>query len=1178
MEQRRVLVANRGEIASRVFRAVKAWGGSTVGLYTDDDAGSLHVLQADRRVRLDRVGDLDPYQDIDGIVDVALANNVWAVHPGYGYLSENPDFAAAVEAAGMVFLGPTPQQIRTFGDKQAARESAKRAGVPVSKATSSLMSLDQAVSEIEALGLPAIVKAAHGGGGKGMVIVRDIADIPDAFRVVSRVAHQVGGDVFAERFIGRARHVEVQIFGDGNGTVITLGDRDCTLQRRNQKVIEEAPAFGLAPELRATLHRTARELAASVNYRSAGTVEFVVDADTGDAAFLEINTRLQVEHPVTEAVTGVDLVDWMIRLGAGDNSFMDPFVHTGSVPVEGCAVESRVYAEDPERDFIPSPGTITRVEFPNWTRVDTWISPGTEVSMKFDPMLAKVVTYAQSREEAWAKQFEALHQTRVDGVHTNLELLKAATQHDLVLRGNHTTASLGAQIVSPPAAIRVERPGFLTTVQEAPGRVGLWHIGVPPSGPMDDLSFTLGNRAIANEPGTAGLECTVSGPRLRFGRAGVVIVCGAPAHVTLDDNVVPMWEPLAVPEGSVLDIGAVSQGLRTYVLFQGGLDVPEYLGSRATFTLGKFGGHAGRALQPGDVLPWNPHQDGVAWTDTCVPVPSESRPLFAHHWEIGVHDGPHSAPDFFDTRDIETLFESDYQVHFNSDRTGVRLVGPKPLWARADGGEAGLHPSNIHDTPYVVGGLDFTGDTPVLLGPDGPSLGGFVTPVTVARSELWKLGQLAAGDTVRFVRLTPALPDLANAALGVLAKQDGVVIRRQGDDNVLVELGDLELDLMLRARIHVLHHKVKARAFEGMCDLTPGIRSLQIGFRDPSLLTHEVLEEVFEMAQAVADSSNLVVPSRRVRLPLSWDDPATREAIARYEAGVRSDAPWNPWNIEFIRRVNGLDSVDEVFRVLFEAEYLVLGLGDVYLGAPVATPLDPRHRLVTTKYNPARTWTAENSVGIGGAYLCIYGMEGPGGYQFVGRTTQVWDRWASFDGVDRAKDGSRPWLLDFFDRISWFEVSAEELLRMRSDFAAGLWRPEFEEGELSMSEYGAFLEAESPSIEAFRSRQRAAFEAEKEAWRASGEFDRALVAVEVETDDVLEPGAVAVEAPFAASVWKVLVSLGDMVTAGQPVAVVEAMKMETTLYAQVPGKVCAVLRPSGSVVSPGDPIVAVIPS
>jgi urea carboxylase len=293
--------------------------------------------------------------------------------------------------------------------------------------------------------------------------------------------------------------------------------------------------------------------------------------------------------------------------------------------------------------------------------------------------------------------------------------------------------------------------------------------------------------------------------------------------------------------------------------------------------------------------------------------------------------------------------------------------------------------------------------------------------------------------------------------------------------------------------------------------------------------------------------------------------------------GVRDDAPWCPWNIEFIRRINGLSSVDDVFRTVFDAEYLVLGLGDVYLGAPVATPVDPRHRLVTTKYNPARTWTPQNAVGIGGAYLCIYGMEGPGGYQFVGRTVQVWStlrqRGAFEPGV--------PQLLRYFDRIKWDPVSPEELLAMRADQAAGRLPLRITEGEFSMAEYEQFLAANDESIAEFRERQSAAFESERQAWVASGEFERAAQATstEAQTADLIVPdGCEAVEAQFAANVFRIDVAGGDTVSAGQTLLAVEAMKMEASVTAPFDGVVVEVLTKPGAEVRPGTALVILRPS
>ncbi|MGZ4476719.1 MAG: carboxyltransferase domain-containing protein, partial [Nocardioides sp.] len=507
----------------------------------------------------------------------------------------------------------------------------------------------------------------------------------------------------------------------------------------------------------------------------------------------------------------------------------------------------------------------------------------------------------------------------------------------------------------------------------------------------------------------------------------------------------------------------------------------------------------------------------------------------------------------------------------------------------------GLHPSNIHDTAYAVGAIDFTGDTPIILGPDGPSLGGFVCPAVVASGELWKLGQLRPGDRVRFVpvreadaaalverRATPALitsggdgDDGVIARLEATETRPSVTYRRDGDDNVLVEYGDMHLDLALRMRVHALQQTLDAHAPRGIVDVTPGIRSLQVHTEASVLKATDMTQLLLELEDEVPPTSELVVPSRTVRLPLSWDDPATRLAIERYMAGVRSDAPWTPWNIEFIRRINGLDTVDDVFRTVFDASYLVLGLGDVYLGAPVATPLDPRHRLVTTKYNPARTWTAENSVGIGGAYLCIYGMEGPGGYQLVGRTVQIWNRYR-WGARGTGLFAENPWALRFFDRIEWYPVSAEELLELRAETDAGRGNFETFDGEFSLKEYDAFLAENAVSIDAFRDRQAAAFEAEKERWREAGEFDRRdEPAPSVKEEIAVPDGAVAVTAPFTATVWQLALEPGASVKEGEGILSLEAMKMESQVSSPIDGTVVEVYVRTGEQVEPGQVLAAV---
>lgn len=1216
-----LLIANRGEIACRIIESARKLGLRTVAVFSEADRGAKHVRLADEAVLLGPAPAKESYLRVDALLEAAKATGAGAIHPGYGFLSEDAVFAEAVEAAGLVFVGPTPEQLRIFGTKHTARDAARAAGVPMIAGSGLLEDVDAAVAASATIGFPLMLKATGGGGGIGMTVCRNEAELVESFPRVARLAGASFGTagVFAERYVENARHVEVQIFGDGEGRVVSLGDRDCSLQRRHQKVLEEAPAPDLPEDLREELHRSSRALCASLNYRSAGTVEFVYDSARREASFLEVNARLQVEHPVTEAVTGLDLVEWMLRLAQGGNEAATVLAGVpDSLPVTGHAVEARVYAEDPARGFQPSAGTVTNAAYPETegVRVDAWAETGTEVSTNYDPLLGKIITSGAHRAEALDRLAAALQDTRIDGIETNLGLLRAATGLDAVRTVQHSTSTLDS-VGDPEPRITVGRPGLQTSVQDWPGRTGLWQIGVPPSGPMDDLSFRLGNTALGNPEGAPGLEFTMTGPSLTFTHATTVCVTGAEVTVRVDGTEVPGWAPVTVPAGGTLDVGtAGSKGLRGYILFQGGLDIPQYLGSASTFTLGQFGGHAGRVLRAGDVL--RTVKAASSEEAPAAAVPLDSRPALTSTWELSVVEGPHGAPEFFQREDIEELYDAEYEVHFNSARTGVRLIGPKPRWARTDGGEAGLHPSNIHDTAYSVGALDFTGDTPILLGPDGPSLGGFVCPVTVVTADRWKLGQLRPGDKVRFVPIkasqAPSARDLGpgrqlvlpgdaewsgdlsthlpavTTAAGRTARGDGddgvlgrvpegagrpaVTYRRSGDDNLLVEYGEMVLDLGLRARVHALHQHIEQLRVPGIVDLTPGIRSLQIKV-DPSVLsTQRLLGLVQEIEAALPASSELVVPSRTVRLPLSWDDPATREAIERYMAGVRDDAPWCPWNIEFIRRINGLDSVNDVFDTVFNADYLVLGLGDVYLGAPVATPLDPRHRLVTTKYNPARTWTPENAVGIGGAYMCIYGMEGPGGYQFVGRTTQVWSRYADSAPFE---PGS-PWLLRFFDRISWYPVSPEELLDLRADMAAGRGRGvEIEEGTFSLAEHEVFLEENRESIAAFREKQGAAFAVEREAWADAGEFDRAealaaVVSPVADEVDVPEGGSL-VAAPFAASVWKVDVAEGDRVAKGQPLVSLEAMKMETVLEAPCDGVVLRVLPAAGSQVVAGEAVV-----
>ncbi|MDB5948302.1 MAG: urea carboxylase, partial [Massilia sp.] len=992
----KILIANRGEIACRVIRTARAMGINTVAIYSEADVESLHVRLADEAICVGPAAAADSYLNADAVLNAALDSGAQAIHPGYGFMSENAGFAEACAAAGITFIGPTPAQMREFGLKHTARALAQKAEVPLLPGTGLLPDLDFALAQAAIIGYPVMLKSTAGGGGIGMRLCKSADELTAAYASVKHLSENnfKNSGMYLEKFVSNARHVEVQIFGDGRGNVVSLGERDCSVQRRNQKVIEETPAPGLSEAARAELAATAVRLARSISYLSAGTVEYVLDADSGQFYFLEVNTRLQVEHGVTELVFGVDLVEWMI--GAAFDGFVLPA--QASLASSGHAMQLRVYAEDPAKNFQPSSGVLTGVQFGAGLRVDTWVERGVTVSPYYDPLIAKLLVTSSTRAESIRMLAEALVTTRIDGIETNLAYLATILAYPPFVAGRQTTQML-ASMPYQPLTVDIVDAGIQTTVQDYPGRIGMWAVGIPPSGPMDAYAHRYANHLLGNEIAAATLEMTLQGATLRFNCATTIALAGADMGATLNGkSKLENWGAHAVGAGDTLRFsGIAGAGLRSYLAISGGIDTPEYLGSRATFTLGNFGGHGGRALRNGDVLKL--HAGNTRTPASSLPsIAAASAPAYSHAWNIAVHYGPHGAPDFFTDDDITMFFGTDWEVHFNSSRTGVRLIGPKPRWARTDGGEAGLHPSNIHDNAYAIGSIDFTGDMPVILGPDGPSLGGFVCPAVIVSADLWKIGQLKAGDTVRFIRVSPeqavlmrtalentfepdtavsplvapvltAEGEQAAAIMGQSIERDGtrVLYRRAGDDYLLAEFGDLVLDINLRFKVHALMQAIEQAALPGVIDLTPGIRSLQVHFDHRQLPAQRLIGLIDTLIADMPSLEDIVVPSRIVHLPLAWNDSQTRLAIQKYQTTVRPDAPWCPSNIEFIQRINGLDSVQDVYDVVFGASYMVLGLGDVYLGAPVATPIDPRHRLVTTKYNPARTWTPENAVGIGGA-------------------------------------------------------------------------------------------------------------------------------------------------------------------------------------------------------------------
>jgi acetyl-CoA/propionyl-CoA carboxylase, biotin carboxylase, biotin carboxyl carrier protein len=470
----KLLVANRGEIALRVFRACRDAGIGTVAVVAPDDAGSLHARSADETV------EVASYLDSEEHVRAAKQTGADAIHPGYGFLAESADFAEAVEAAGITWVGPPPEALRAGGDKLEAKRVAAEAGVPV---------VPQ--GEPEELGLPLMIKAAAGGGGRGMRVVRTRVELADALEAARREAKAAFGDdrVFTERYVERPRHVEIQLLADTHGNVVSLGERECSIQRRHQKVLEESPSPAVDPSLRASISDAAIRFARAIGYVGAGTAEFMLAGR--DFYFLELNARIQVEHPVTELVTAVDIVREQLRVAEGER------VEERNRPLQGHAVEVRLYAEDP-RTFLPQAGRIERLRLPDGVRVDAGVAEGDEVAIAYDPMIAKLIAHGGTRDDAFERLEAALAETRVDGVVTNLPFLRWLVAHPDVRAGRTTTAFL------------VDHPALAAPAVREADAVwhGAWRLNLPAPPPAPPPT----TESAAHDGAAHGGESTLAAP------------------------------------------------------------------------------------------------------------------------------------------------------------------------------------------------------------------------------------------------------------------------------------------------------------------------------------------------------------------------------------------------------------------------------------------------------------------------------------------------------------------------------------------------------------------------------------------------------------------------------------------------------------------------------------------
>ncbi|KAF4447353.1 DUR1,2-Urea amidolyase [Fusarium austroafricanum] len=1219
---RKVLIANRGEIAVRCIRACRKLGLHVVSVFTNADATSLHVKLADEAILLPGE-ESSAYTDGDAILEICKRTGANVVFPGYGFLSENAEFADTISSAGIAFAGPSSASIRAMGLKHEARGIAQAAHVPIVPGTQLLASAEEATKAAIELGFPIMLKATGGGGGMGLQICNSADEVAKAFAMVESRAGTLfkNKGIFLEKYYPRSRHVEVQVAGNGE-IVVAFGERECSLQRRHQKVVEETPSPFLERHagLREKMIDAAINYALQLKYKSVGTVEFLVDDDTAQFFFLEMNTRLQVEHGISELRCGVDLVELMLRqadyelqgqLGIPTESLKGL---GGQEPI-GSAIEVRVYAEIPLCNFAPSPGVLQHVHWPqgDGVRVDTWVQSGQRVTPLYDPLIGKIMVHSlDGREAARFKMLAALADTKLLGTQSNLEYLSAILESELFTGGNTLTNSLST-FEFKSLSLQVLEPGVSTTIQDYPGRVSVGH-GVPPGGPMDDLSARIANILVGNDERVELLEITLSGPKLLFHEAAVVGVCGAELPISINGSPQPMWSRLVINQGQTLSLGKVTgQGARVYLAVKGGFPgVPSFLDSKSTAPELGFGGYQGRKLQTHDILTLA--LESKDWAAQAVPftLPAHHIPEFGST-TICCIDGPYGSDDILTAEGAETLYGGEWSVSHNSGRSGIRLQGPRLKWARTSGGGGGSHPSNVFEYGYPNGGVNFTGESPIIFANDRPDLGGFVCPTTVCSGEMWKLGQLKPGDSIRLQSVSykdalkiarnksvhlEALARFSNGKSGDIpalqmdcsaqppssilyqsparGAHPQVIYRQGGDTSIIIQYGNQTSDLRNTVCVQLLTRQLTAANLPSVRG-DPNISTLTVRFDPFQIDRSELLQRLISFDGNIGDTGGVKIPARQIRLPVCLDHSSLQESAERYMENIRPTASYLPDNVEYLRKNNALSTRRDVLDSLLKTPWLTVAVG-FFVGTPILFPLDPWRVLTGQKYNPSRGYTPGGSVGLGGSTVAIYPVAAPGGYQLMGRTLGGWDSTGSRPGFSPAK----PWLFDHLDLVCFYEVTEQEYDKMERDFEAGQYKFDITETTIDMDHYIAKFDAaaKDPEYQSWRDRQAAA--ADELAELEQKLFDEWTLSKQLGSDNADEDGDLdseniaVIESPVNANVWKVLVNPGDVLEVGQTVAVLEAMKMEINLVVgedQAGTEVIKINQPPGSVVSPGTIVV-----
>ncbi|KAF2462819.1 uncharacterized protein BDR25DRAFT_397433 [Lindgomyces ingoldianus] len=1233
-----LLVANRGEIAVRICKTAKKLNIKTIAIYSDADAASQHVREADEAVLL-ASSNATAYTDEQSIIDIAKQTKADAIIPGYGFLSENAHFARLVGEAGIAWVGPSPESIEEFGVKHVARELAEKANVPIVPGTKGLVEDEEAAANAaESIGFPVMLKTTGGGGGMGLVTCNSANEVRNGFKMVRSRGKTLfkNPGVFVERFYPASHHVEVQVFGNGQGQAIHFGERECSIQRRHQKVIEECPSPFVEkhPELRKKLGDAAVHLSESIKYGSAGTIEYLVDDNTGDFFFLEMNTRLQVEHGITELCYGVDLVELMLKQadsqlagkGGLDGNVLKEMQPSGP---SGVAIEVRIYAENPLKDYAPSPGLLQKVEWKNvsGSRIDTWVFTGSRITPNYDPLIAKAMIHSNSRVKAISSMKELLDESSICGPPTNLEFL-AEIMDDPTFKSGNTLTSFLQSFKYVPHAIDVISAGAYTLIQDLPARPTVGK-GIPHSGPMDPLAFQIANMLVGNPRGREGLEITLSGPELRFVGPAIVALCGAPMEASLDDKEFPMWAKVKVEAGQKLKIGKTTgNGCRSYLAVFGGFpEVADYFGSKSTSPLVAIGGYQGRSLAPGDLLRTVaklPDYVGI------VSLPERLRPVYNSHWEIKAMVGPHDEG-YLLPEDIEMIYSTEWKISHNASRSGIRLVGPVPKWARKDGGEGGAHPSNLIEYGYPLGTLNWTGDDPCIFPIDAPNFGGFVSSTTIIRAEWWKLGQIKAGNTLKYVRvgLEDALKkrkkldgfldsvehaiqssgsfdnidklqachvDFHEGDIGkaVIWEQEGyghippVKYRQGGDDHLIIEYGNDTFDLNHRSRVTALENALNSPSTPTLIAQnlinTVGCCTTLLLFYNGALLPRStLLSHLLTLETQLGSLRTVKVPTRLFHLPITFESQAQTKATQRYITNQRPHAPYLPDNLAFVAANNAF-TPGQLKNIYLTGQFMAVVVG-FFCGNTVSLPVDPRQRMSCPKMNPSRVFTPEGTVSWGGSCMSIYPVDSPGGYQMTGRTVPCWD----YYGWKKGFEGGRPWLFRDFDILTYYQVSESEMDNLLQEFRTGRYDFEYQEVEFDMGAHNKLLEDTTEEVKEIREKQNHAQEEMMEKERESLErWRREKAENQVDESTVekllLDPKILSVEAPVDANVWKVEVKESDEVTEAfgylltqTQIVILEAMKLEIAV--RTPDAVVAQLKKGKVVVEkmlvkPGDTVQA----